>query len=129
MNTNCTTDITHSVVSEALNYYVSVETIDGSIVKGKLIRYDEHTGNAELIDVECQTRDSSLSVFERFFLKGANIRIIHLPPDLCKSPLLDWQNSSMRQALKKTIKPNRSVRKNKTALRTTNKLLKQQKGK
>ncbi|CCW59939.1 unnamed protein product [Phytomonas sp. EM1] len=129
MNLNFKADIPHSVVSEALNFYVSIETIDGGTVRGKLIGYDDHTGNAELIDVECQSRDSSLSVSERFFLKGSNIRIIHLPSDLSKSPLLDWQNSSLRQALKKSIKADRGVRKSKPVVHTNKKLLKRRKEK
>lgn len=104
-------DIPHLVVQEAIRRIVSVETIDGKRYSGLLANFDIEEGNTELIDVRCQAKDSSLSIMERVFIKGCNIRIIHLPSELRNAPLLNWKQLSTQQVLKKSLKRPRKLSK------------------
>lgn len=98
-------DIPSLVVVEATGRRVKVESTEGSFFTGNLVNFDPRSGNVELADVKHQAKDSSLSVCERIVVKGDRVRMIHLPIELQKAPMLDWHNDSLQQVLKKALKP------------------------
>jgi small nuclear ribonucleoprotein D3 len=97
-------DFPASLVFEAINSRVIVETMEGSIYKGKLAAYDTERGNVELIEARHQAKDSSYGFYERVTIRGSNIRIIHLPPEMKAAPSLQWRRDSVYQELKKSLK-------------------------
>lgn len=97
-------DLPASLVFEAVNSRVVVETIEGSIYKGKLAAYDTDKGNVELTDARYQAKDSSYEFLERVAIRGASIRTIQLPPEMKAAPSLQWRRDSVQQELKKTLK-------------------------
>ncbi|KAF8289054.1 small nuclear ribonucleoprotein [Trypanosoma cruzi] len=112
-------------VMDATGFFIKVETVDGAIYTGKLSRLDMLHGDVELSDVRCQRRDSSLSIECRVFLKGANIRLIHLPSEIRKATYLEWENPNVQKNLKKSLKLRRprGVKKD----RSRNKMMKKSK--
>ena len=103
-------DFPASLVFEAVNSRVVVETVDGGLYRGKLVAYDTERGNIELTDVRHQARDSSYSFHERVTIKGSNVRIIQLPPEMKAAPSLQWRRDSVQQELKKSLKRTPVVR-------------------
>lgn len=98
-------DVPSLVVAEATGRRIKVEAVDGSSFTGNLVAFDAASGNVEMSDVKCQAKDSSLSVCERVLVKGDRVRLIHLPVELQKAPLLDWRNDGLQQMLSKALKP------------------------
>ncbi|KPA79892.1 putative small nuclear ribonucleaoprotein [Leptomonas pyrrhocoris] len=97
-------DIPASLVFEAINSRVVVETMEGSLYKGKLVAYDTEKGNVELSDARHQAKDSSYSFCERVTIRGSNIRVIQLPPEMKAAPSLQWRRDAVQQELKKSLK-------------------------
>lgn len=104
MDSSPQADIPTSTVVESLNRVVTVESVDGSRFTGRLVVVDEKSGNLELEEVRCQARDSSLSISERIFVRGSQIRLIQLPIELKAAPCLDWRKESLQLQLKKSLK-------------------------
>lgn len=97
-------DIPASLVFEAVNSRVTVETVDGDSYKGKLAHYDVLRGNVELVDVRHQAKDSSYGFHERVTVRGSNVRLIMLPPEMKAAPSLQWRRDAVQQQLKKSLK-------------------------
>lgn len=97
-------DIPASLVFEAINSRVIVETVEGSVYKGKLAGFDTERGNVELIDARHQAKDSSYSFYERVTIRGSSVRIIQLPPEMKAAPSLQWRRDLVQQELKKSLK-------------------------
>lgn len=87
-------DFPREICLEGTYRRVTVETSRNSLFKGILQRIDL-LGNIELIDVKCTAPDSSISIEERVFIKGVNVRLIHFPMELKQSPLLNWRNEKL----------------------------------
>ncbi|KAG5463880.1 hypothetical protein LSCM1_00053 [Leishmania martiniquensis] len=107
---NLKKDIPSSLVFEALNSRVTVETIEGGLYKGKLAAFDVARGNIELVDVRHQARDSTYGFHERVTVRGSSIRIIMLPPEMKAAPSLQWRQESVQQELRKSLKRTAVVR-------------------
>ncbi|KAK7196716.1 U2 small nuclear ribonucleoprotein 16.5K [Novymonas esmeraldas] len=97
-------DIPLSLVFEAVNARVSVETVEGDLYKGKLAAFDVVRGNIELVDVRHQAKDSSYGFYERVTVRGSRIRLILLPPEMKAAPSLQWKRDAVQQELKKSLK-------------------------
>ncbi|KAG5489931.1 hypothetical protein JKF63_00048 [Porcisia hertigi] len=102
--TNEKKDIPSSLVFEALHSRVTVETVNGELYKGKLTAFDVCRGNVELVDVRHQAKDSNYGFHERVTVRGSNIRMILLPPEMKAAPSLQWRRESVQQDLKKSLK-------------------------
>lgn len=100
-------DVPCTIVVEATGRRITVELVDGATCCGHMVNFDMGTGNVELADVKCQAKDSSLSIAERIFLRGDRVRMIHLPVEMQKAPLLDWRHEHVQQLLKKSLKTKR----------------------
>ncbi|CBZ25894.1 putative small nuclear ribonucleaoprotein [Leishmania mexicana MHOM/GT/2001/U1103] len=101
---NAKKDIPSSLVFEALNSRVTVETVDGDLYKGTLAAFDVSRGNIELVDVRHQAKDSTYGFYERVTVRGSKIRIVLLPPEMKAAPSLQWRRDSVQQELKKSLK-------------------------
>eukprot|EP00796_Vickermania_ingenoplastis_P006222 gene6222-4479_t len=103
-------DLPKAICLEGINRVVQVETTEGSAFKGRLQSIDSF-GNIELIDVRCTSKSSSISIEERVLIKGCSIRLIHLPPEVKLSPLANWRSENIQAELRKSLKPQRVVKK------------------
>lgn len=112
-------DIPLSTVFEATGTQVTVETLDGSLYKGRLVTFDTKRGNIELVDVRSQARDSSLSISERIYVRGCNIRLIHMLPEMKMAPTLNWRKDSVFVELRKSLKRPRKARPPKIVVKDT----------
>ncbi|KAG5465351.1 hypothetical protein CUR178_00053 [Leishmania enriettii] len=97
-------DIPSSMVFEAMRSRVTVETVEGDLYKGKLAGFDVSRGNIELVDVRHQAKNSTYGFHERVTLRGSNIRIILLPPEMRAAPSLQWRQEPVQEELRKSLK-------------------------